>query len=221
MQDGTRRKLEKFEREDAFMKDNAADFPGGSPGATAAATHVDIIDEIRDMAADQVSEGGELSQSFGNKEDSLDRIVATIRNMNRAANAFEDEVPGSNLLFRMPRNQSQQNLLATARAFHQDSVAPLEAKFIAYGLAPTFRADLQAEIDSFDAAGTAADTSEAQKAAATQGLIDAARRGMKNSAKLNAIVRIKYENDSKKLAAWTVASHLEKAPATKKTTPTP
>lgn len=46
----------------------------------------------------------------------------------------------------------------------------------------------------------------------TGGLFDAAHRGMANGRKLNAIVRVKYDNDPQKLAAWTVASHLEKAP---------
>ena len=221
MEDSTRRKLEKFEREQAFMGDNAADFPKDSPGGKAALKHSEIINEIRDLAAQQISGFTSAAQSVGNKEDLLDDLTETLRNMNRAANAFEDEAPGSNLKFRMPRNRSQQNLLATARAFHTDAV-PLEAKFIEYGLAPTFLADLQALITQIDSTGTAADSGGEQQAAATAGLIDAARRGMDNSRKLNAIVRIKYTNNPQKLAAWTVASHLDKAPQAKEpTAPTP
>lgn len=211
MRDTERRKLEKFEREQAFMIDNAADFPRDSPGDKAAVFETNIINEMRALAAQQISGGASAAQGIGNKDDALDDLMQMIRNINRAANAFEDEVPGSNLLFRLPRNRSQQNILATARAFHADAV-PLEAKFIEYGLQATFLADLQALITAFDEAGTSADSGEAERAAATGGLTDAARRGMANSRKLNAIVRIKYQNNPQKLAAWTVASHLDRAP---------
>lgn len=221
MRDNERRKLEKFEREAAFMTDNAADFPTGSPGAEAAAAHAAIIAEMRASAAQQVSDIGGKAQSIGNKEDALDDMMTIIRNLNRAANAFEDDLPGSNQLFRMPRNRSQQNLLATARAFHKDSAAPLEAKFITYGLAPTFRDDLAAIIDAVDTAASLADASEGGRAAATVGLTDSARRGMTNSRKLDAIVRITYDGNPTKLAAWTVARHLEKAPKKTVATPTP
>jgi len=43
---------------------------------------------------------------------------------------------------------------------------------------------------------------------------------MDNSRKLNAIVRIKYQNNASKLAAWTVAAHLDKAPQLKAPQPT-
>lgn len=214
-------KLDKFEAEEAFMRENIVDFPEGTPGADAHGRHVAIIEELRDLAAQQISEGGEARQAQGSKDDALDEIMAFIKNINRAANSFEDEIPGSDMLFRMPRNRSQQNILATARAFHQDSAPPLEAKFIEYGLAPTFRTDLETAIDAFDAAASDADAGKSGLSAATAGLSEAARRGMRNSEKLDGIVKIKYNSDVQKLAAWTVASHLERAPRAKPTPPAP
>lgn len=223
MRDNERRKLDKFERELAFMIDNAPDFTASTPGAIATAEHTAIVAEMRALFAQQVSEGAEAAQAYSNKEDAFDDLISTVRNMNLAANAFEDEVPGSDELFRMPRPQTQQNVLASARAYHSDSGPPLQIKFVEYGLAATFRDDLQDSIDAYEAASSAADTSEIQKAAATAGLIDAGRRGTANSKKLNAIIRIKYDNNPQKLGAWTVASHLERAPKsnTPATPPTP
>ena len=219
MKANTRRKLDKFEREQAFMADHAADFSIGTPGAVATAKHTDIINEMNGLAAQQVSGGGSMKQAVGNKEDLFDTLLATLKKMNRAANGFEDEFPGSDLKFRMPRNRSQGNLIATAQAFHDDSGAPLEAEFIEWGLAATFRADLQDLINAIKSEASSADTSEEQKAGATGGLIDAAKRGMKNSGKLDSIVRIKYADVPKTLAAWTVASHLERAPKKDDATP--
>lgn len=220
MEDSTRRKLDKFERQDVFMVESAADFPAGSPGDDVAVVNRNIVTEMNTLAAQQISGGSSAAQSFGNKEEDLDELLVMLRNMNRAANAFEVEVPGSNLQFRMPRNRSEQNLLATARAFQTDA-APLEAKFIEYGLADDFLDQLFGKINDIEQGGAQADSGVGQRAASTAGLLDAARRGMANSRRMDAIVRIKYANNPQKLAAWTVASHLERAPKKDEPTPTP
>jgi hypothetical protein len=223
MKDVITRKLDKFEREEAFMVDSAADFGGATPGATTAAALSAVIAEIQALAADQVSGGSSAAQAFGNQEDALDDLIAFIKKMNLAARAFDDEIPGSRDQFRMPRNRSQQNVLATARAFKTDA-ASLAEKFIEYGLPGTFLNDLQTAINAVETAAQSADSNVEQRAAATGGLFDAARRGMNLSRKLNAIVRIRYADNPAKLASWTVASHLERAPkrtAAPNPTPTP
>ena len=112
MRDVERRKLEKFEREQAFMAQNAADFPKDSTGDKAAKKHSAIIAELRELAARQVSGGGAAAQSLDGKRDALDDLQQMIRNVNRAANAFADEVPGSEMQFRLPRNRSQQKVVS-------------------------------------------------------------------------------------------------------------
>lgn len=220
MENSTRRKLEKFERQEAFMVDNAADFPVGAVGNTAAVVNRAIIAEMRALAAEQVSGGSSAAQAVGNKDEDLDELWQMMKNMNRAANAFEDEIEGSDLKFRLPRNRSEQNLLATARAYYTDSETLVET-FIEYGLKPNFRDALGEKITSITEQSSHADASVEQRAGATGGLLDAAQRGMANSRKMDAIVRIKYAENPQKLAAWTVAAHLERAPKPKAPTPTP
>ena len=220
MKDEQRRKLEKGERELAFMIDNAGDFPGGSPGALGTATQTDIINEMKGLAAQQVS-GFAGAQAEGDVKDlALESMKDLIDHMNRAANGFADAIPGSDMKFRKPRNRSQANIRATAAAFHADA-APLEQTFIDWGLDKTFLDDLQNAINDYDAAVAAEDTSGGHQAAATGGLEDAAKRLMKNGKKLDSVVNIKYSNNPQKLAAWTVAHHLEKAPKKTQTPPTP
>lgn len=193
------------------MTDNAADFPVGSKGKECADVEAAIIEEMRARAGEQLSGTGAARQSTSDKADDLDDLSELIRHINLAANAFESPEPGSDKMFRLPRNRSQQNLLATARAFHADAT-PMAATFVEYGLPANFLETLQALIDEIDAAGFAAASGTEQQAGATAGLMDAARRGTDNSRRLDAIVRIKYNADPQKLAAWTVASHLERAP---------
>ncbi len=218
MRDVERRKLDKFEREQAFMNNNSGDFPAGSVGGKAAAVLGEVVKEIHTLAGDQLVGEGEARQSVAGKDDALDDMWTMIRNMNRAANAFSDEMPNITDKFRLPRNRSQENTAATARAFITDA-APIKAKFVEYGLADDFLEQLQADIDAFNDEGTNADSGGEQRAAATEGLLDAAKRGMDISRKLDSIVKIKYQNNPQKLASWRVASHLEKAPKSKKDSP--
>lgn len=215
MNANVKRKLEKGEREQQFMVDNAGDFVGGV-GATAAAEQAVVIAEIHTLSGEQVSGESTSAQMVANQDDLLDQLIAFLKLMNLAANAFKDIVPGSDTKFRMPRNRAHHALLATARAFHDDAI-PLTANFVAYGFSATFVADLQKLIDDIEAASDTADSGTASRAAATGGLKDAAKRLMEISRKLNSIVRIRYADNAKQLAAWTVASHLEKAPKSKKT----
>ncbi len=215
MNDTQKRKLDKGQREEAFMADNAGDFPGGSPGALAATKHTDIISEIQGLAAQQVSGFAGAQAEVDIKDLALETMKEFIDQMNRAANGFADEIPGSDMQFRKPRNRSQANIRATAQAFHDDAV-PLEQKFIDWGLDTKFLDKLQTAINDYDAAVLAEDTSEGHQAEATGGLRDAFKRLMKNGKKLDSVVRIRYNNNPAKLAAWTVASHLEKPPAKKK-----
>jgi hypothetical protein len=55
---------------------------------------------------------------------------------------------------------------------------------------------------------------------ATAELDEAVRCGMIARRILDGVVRLKYKNNSGKLAAWTSASHIEKAPEKKKDEPT-
>lgn len=220
MEDSQRRKLEKFEREEVFLQDNIADFPANSPGAKALGELSAVITTIRTLAAEQSSGASSARQHVGVKDEDVDDLMQMIRHLNRAANAFADEIEGSDLKFRLPRNRSEQNLLATARAFLADA-APLKAKFIEYGLPADFLEQLQAMIDAVDERGSAADSSVEQQAAATGGLLSAVRDGMNISRRLDAVIRIKYAANAAKLAGWTVASHLERAPQKPKTTQPP
>lgn len=219
MEDSIRRKLDKFERQQAFFTENAADFPTGTPAGDVAAANAAIVGEMNSLAGDQFSGFSSAQQATADKDDLFDDLMLILKNMNRAANAFEDAIPGTDQMFRLPRNRSESNLLAAARSFQTDAT-PLADQFIAYGLDVHFLARLQNLITDIESAGQRGDSGTENRAASTAGLMDAARRGMKNSNRADAIVRIKYASNPQKLAAWTVASHLEHAPK-KKEEPAP
>jgi hypothetical protein len=204
-----RRKLNKYQAETAYMTDNAADFPKNSPGDKTVQRFAETITLIETLAGQQMSQV--LRQNIGIKDNALDRLIKHLRKMNRAAAALAEEFDGIEDRFRLPRNRSEEVWLAAARAFYTDS-APFEVAFQDFDLLPGFRDELLALIADVETATTERDIAGEQKGGATGGLVAAFSEAGRLSRRLNAIVRNKYADNAQKLAAWTIASHLEAAP---------
>lgn len=219
MEASQQRKLNRAQAESAFVADNAADFPKGSPGAaTAAALDAQIV-RVTTLAAEQSSQA--RRSNTGIKGDLFDDLELWMRKINRAAIALDDEIPGIRELFRMPRVRSEENRLATARNFHTASAAYQE-QFEDYDLPSDFRAEGMTLISEIEAAQAAADTSEERTGGATGGLVAAFQEIGRLTNKLDAVVKNKYAANPQKLAAWAIASHLEAAPQrTKSAKPKP
>lgn len=214
MNDYQRRKLNTYQSELAFMKEHSADFPKTSAGGKAVVELDKKITQILALAGEQQS--NTARRHIGIKGDKLQELIEILRMMNRASNALADEVDGIENLFRMPRKTSTAVYLATARTFYNDSAA-YEKEFKDYELPATFRADLQTLINDVESASNTADAANASRAGATGGLRELFAEAGKLSNKLDAVVRNKYRADAQKLAAWTVASHVEAAPRVVKT----
>jgi len=105
-----------------------------------------------------------------------------------------------------------------ARAFATDA-APLSAQFIAHELPADFLADLNADIAALEAAISDQSGGVGDHVAANAAIDDAIDRGVEVVRKLDAIVKNKYANNPATLAEWTSASHTERAPRRKASTP--
>lgn len=214
MEDKEQRKFDRAERQAAYMTANAADYPANSPGAKVAALiNADIV-AVREYAAGQAGGASERSQHISSKDDDLDDLKELMKMLDRAGDALEDEFPGIENLFGLPRNRNEHSILAAAQAEY-DASAQYETSLIEYDLPATFRADMLDLITSVNAANQAADTSGTASAGSTSGLKAAIARLNQNSKKLDGINRNKLRSNPAKLGAWTVASHLERDPQKK------
>lgn len=217
-----RRRTDKLDNEGVFMTDNAADFPAGSPGEIVTSLLGPKMAEARVLDAALIVELGEKRAAQEGKEETREEVVNVLRDFARAAIGIGSEVPGLSAQFRVPDNRSDDNLIAAATAFY-DASAPHEAKFEEL-LGDKCRTELTKKRDAFMAARAEWDSAVAEHAGAVGALDALFREMMSLSRKRDAIVRLKYRNDPGKLAAWTVASHLERAPkrsAEPEPTPTP
>lgn len=213
-----RKRMDKLQREDIFMTDNEADFPANSPGG-------EVTSELRPKMAEALEKDAAITQESGgkraaqeSKDETRDELLNLERDFARAAIGIGTEVPGLAAQFRVPENRTDQNLIATATAFY-DASEPHKAKFNRL-LGAECRELLKAARDEFSAARAEWESAVEGKAGAVGALDALFREMMSLSRKRDAIVRLKYRNNPQKLAAWTVASHLERAPK-RSTEPTP
>jgi len=219
MNDYERRRYEAFLRIIQFGAESAADFPDNSIGSIQFAEIAAVVGLLDQLATDKAASSGSVQFAFVGKDTARENMREEMLDIVRTARSMFYQFPGIEAKFRMPRNRSDQQMLAAARAFVTEAT-PLSADFIAYGLPATFLAELQAAIDAFEAslAPTGAAT-DAQVAAIAE-IGAAIRRGMIARRIMDGVVRNKYRNDVGKLAAWLSASHIEKPPKKKKDEPT-
>ena len=220
MTDAQRRRMEKFDREKVFMSDNNAEFPVDSPGDKVSNLINTKIDEALALDADLTQELGERRAAQEAKDDSRDLLVDLLRDFATGAVAVGNEVPGITAQFKVPENRSDQNLIAAATAFFEAS-QPHLAKFAEVGISSADRDNLLTFRDNF-ANARAQWESAVEEHAGAVGALDALFRDlMALSRKLSAIIKLKFRDNSGKLAAWTVASHLDRPPKLKNDSPAP
>jgi hypothetical protein len=126
--------------------------------------------------------------------------------------------PGISDNFRLPRTGSDQALVSSSRAFIE-AATPLRSEFIARELPATFIEDLNSALSAFENAVNSQNVSREKRVAATTAVKNALAGGMSLKRELDPIVRNKFEADPATLAAWTSASHVERAPKAKPAPP--
>lgn len=218
MKDDFRRKMDKIDREEVFFTDNAADFASH----TKAQELNGLINAekaiILAFDAQQTSGFDEKRQAQEIYENRRDTLVDYLEEWVLAAGIVDDDIEGTAEAYKMPRPRTDQNLIAKATAFAANG-ASIKAEFIAAGLSNEAFDNLLTARDAFQQAALAHDSAEEKHAEGTGGMIASFRKIMNWSRLRGKIAKLKYRNNAAKLAAFTVASHLDRAP--KKKPPTP
>lgn len=206
---GQIRRYEMFLKVRDFFAAHAADFPAGSIAATIFAPLLPIIEQLAQIAGEQISTRGTYSQVIEIKGDARDILFVMLQNISDLATTLAYEINGLEEKFRLPRNRRDQNLIAAGRAFAADA-PPFEDEFIGYGLKPTFIADLTTATDDFEQSLAPANVAGADKTGKTAAAAPLVEAGMIIVRRLTPIVRQKYRNDAANLAAWEFARHVER-----------
>lgn len=211
MTDAERRRIEGLSNTVTFATDNAADFPGGSVQETQIAAITAELALVEAATVEQAASRGEAGSAFENKDTARENLHEKMTPIADIAKVMEYEFDGIADRFKMPRNRTDQDMLATARAWVQE-LPPFDADFQRYGLDRNFIADLAAAADAFENSMPATSTAVTERVAATADIGASIRRAMVAHRIVVAVMKIKYANNPGKLAAWLSASHIEKAP---------
>jgi hypothetical protein len=216
MNDLERRRYNMFVRVRDFGAENASDFPSGTIGNDNFTIINTTLNELDEHSAVQTS--GLTKHSTTGKAAARSELRAALRSINITAQSIAVDNPGIIEMFRMPRGDNNQQLLATARSFMKDA-EPLKNQFVAYGLADAFLNNLETDIQDFEQAITNQGISKDHRVGATASIDSGVEKGLNAVKRLKAAVINKYADNPAKLAAWTSASHIEKPTKKKKTVP--
>jgi hypothetical protein len=220
MDDKERRKLETFTRIEDFGTTHDNDFAANSLGKQLFAEISTIVAKLAGDASSEASGRGLARQGTSTRGSAREELRSDLEAIRRTARAMADDVPGLDDKFRVPRSNSDQELLAAARAVATDA-APLSAQFIAHELPADFLQDLQDDIAALEAAISGQASGVGDHVAASAEINATIEAGDIAKRKLDAIVRNKYANNPGVLAEWTSASHTERDPRHKSAPKTP
>ncbi|MDX6270179.1 MAG: hypothetical protein QOD28_1402 [Acidobacteriota bacterium] len=220
MKDSETRRYEAFLRVREFGATRAAQFPANSFGAEKLAALDAVIKALDKHTSTQVSGRNTAQQGTAGKAAARDELRRDLEAISRTARVMAFDTPGLADKFRLPRDPKDQELLNAARAFAADA-QPLATEFVRRGLPADFLSDLDSDIEIFGQAVNRKIEGRATHVAATAAIDDLIDDGMRHLRELDAVVRNIFADDPASLAAWTSASHVERAPRTKHPTPPP
>jgi hypothetical protein len=206
MKDSHNRRLDSFIRSRDNFAEVADQFTANGLAQQTAAQFAAKIEQIIAKAAAQTGNIGLARQHTSTRGDARRELRLDLEAINRAA-----RIMGLANEFSLPTEGNDRLLLNAARAFAANAL-PLKAQFIAHEMPEDFLEDLAADIAAFEEA--IADQSDAvgghvAAGAALEELFDEASELQK---KLDGFMRNKFANNAERLASWTRASHVERAP---------
>jgi hypothetical protein len=211
MNDNHRRTYEKFVRIRGFGETHGSEIAPASLGHQLFLDIVTVVADFNRHAAAEASGHGDARQGTEIRALARASLRERMEAIVRTARALENEVPGIQDKFRMPRGSNDRDLINAARAFKADA-EPLKAHFMAHEMPADFLDELQEHIDDFEEAISDQSSGVGNRVAAGAALDEVIERGNDLVRKLDAIVRNKYANNAAVLAEWTSASHTERAP---------
>lgn len=212
------RKLEMLKRVNTFILEN----PITPTIIRATAAHAEIVTSITALetaAASQDTGLGEAGSGVDVRVTTSTALRQYLRNVARTGRSLEVDHPGISATFQLPASGSYPALIARTRSIIA-AATPIQAAFVEAGLSATFLSDLQALLTAFETATGQKHAGGITRSEGTTTLNVVAVQGVRAVRRLDASVRNQHRTVPGKIAAWTQASHIERAPR-RKDTPAP
>jgi len=193
-----------------------ADLPRESDGAAAGERLRIEIPIIERESAAQTAQGGTAKQGTAQRRVARNRIREILNALAKTADTIARRKPGFDEQFPMPYgSRNDEQLLALARAT-QIKAAENREDFERLGITREFMDSIAPEIEAFADALETTSAAVGSRGAAVSGIDESTKRGADDFEDLNTFVRNFYRDRPEKLAAWRIATHVERAPVRKK-----
>jgi hypothetical protein len=171
-----------------------------------------VIIEVEKQAATHGAGRSDAKHGTQTLSETREALLADLVSIREAAKVMgvEDKFP-------YPPRNNDEHLLQMAGVYATNAL-PLKAELIAHELPADFLEDLAADKAAFQSTSAERVNAVGDHIAARRDLDDALGRGVELVRKLTGLMKVKYANHPGKLAEWTAASHIERAPKRSKTT---
>lgn len=195
---------EMFVRVRGFGEATGHLFAPGSPGAEAMALVAGVDAELSALLVKEIQEWRARARA------------ALTRFLQRAGRQIARLDRRKDHPFVAPSPRTDVVLLATARRFLREA-EPLEARFIAVGVPPSFLADLRETTDTFEQSVKRQREARRESVAVRAGYRDAFRRGFDAVLTLDLVMADTHQPDEVARKVWKVARRVERsAPSRRK-----
>jgi hypothetical protein len=191
-----------------FRTEFPEDFPAGSDEAEQMDEIETVLALIEQYGSEQAIGLGNVRFAFHAKGISRENLREMLEDFELVAESQAYKTPGIDLIFRLPRNLSDAQMLALARSFAAQ--APTYDEVFKQRLGREYLTGLQAAITEFEASLAPPEAASGAKVEATAQLGEATRRGMIARRVLMSIMKLKYKNNPARMSAWLSASHVER-----------
>lgn len=196
---------------EAFAQ-NVNDFSQGGAARQLFAELQAVSIEVEQKAAAHGAGRSGAKQGTQTISETREALLADLVPIREAA-----KVMGVEEKFPYPPRNNDEHLLQLADVYATNAL-PLKAELIAHELPADFLEDLAADKAAFQSTSVERVNAVGDHIAARRDLDDALGRGVELVRKLTGLMKVKYANNPGKLAEWTAASHIERAPKRSKTT---
>jgi hypothetical protein len=215
MDDNETRELDAYKRSVVCVETVLTDMPTDSDGYKSYQRLKTAIDDIETRDTEQVA--GDSTKKSGTAQKNLTRREAKkqYKSIRETAQLIDRKKAGFAEFFPSVHNKTDEDLFATLREARDKATANL-ADFTNLGKRAGFIDKFNTALDAFGAALGIQSEGGSLRGAAVAGIDEAFDRAGDEHAILDRFVRNYYEDDPQKIAAWDIASHIERAPQKKK-----
>ncbi len=215
MNDRTRRLYEMFSRVLTFMTDNITDFQSiPFVAATVGELQAETA-KISALATGKVQTTAAAKDSTVSRGDTRDHLRDALEDV---VDVWKSAITGNVEIankFRLPRGNSDQNMIAVAKAFALEAEANKQI-FLDRGMPADFIADLQSKTAAFEQSVTTAETARGARVGTNAAFDEPVRKCQNLVAALEPAVKRTYRTNPQKMAEWLVAGHAERAAKSEK-----